>query len=75
MSDLQLIWEDRQKEMCHEYESWQRHLTCFKEIYFCIRVCSESFRKRKNKQFWVQEFSADVEFDKMTRQGGKLGVL
>ena len=46
---------------------------------FCIdqftRVCSGSLRKRKNKQFCVQEFSADREFHELTRQGGKLGVL
>ena len=39
------------------------------------RVCSESLRKRKSKQFCVQEFSADREFHELTRQGGKLGVL
>ena len=46
---------------------------------FCInqftRVCSGSLRKRKNKQFCVQEFSVDREFHEFTRQGGKLGVL
>ena len=35
----------------------------------------ETFRKRKNKQFCVQEFSADREFHELTRQEGKLGVL
>ena len=46
---------------------------------FCInqftRVCSGSLRKRKKKQFFVQEFSADREFHELTRQGSKLDVL
>ena len=39
-------------------------------IYFCIRVCSGSLRKRKNtEQFCVQEFNVDKEFHEMIRQG------
>ena len=34
-----------------------------------------SLRKRKNKQFCVQELSADRAFLELTRQGGKLSVL
>ena len=39
------------------------------------RVCSESLRKRKNKQFCVQEFSAEIEFHGLTQQGSNLDEL
>ena len=42
-------------------------------IYFCIRAWKPS--EGKNKQFGVQEFSADIEFHEMILKGGKLGVL
>ena len=35
-------------------------------------VPNPAIRIRKNKQFCVQEFSADIEFYEMTRRGGKL---
>ncbi len=41
---------------------------------FCICVCSGSFRKRKKKQFFVQEFSADIKFHELTQKGGKQGA-
>ena len=34
----------------------------------------KAFGNVKNKQFCVQEFSADSEFHELTQQGGKLGV-
>ena len=33
------------------------------------RVYSESLRERKNKQFCVQEFSAEIEFHELKQQG------
>ena len=47
---------------------------------FCINQLSHvclgmSLWKHKNKQYCVQEFSADREFHELTRQEGKQGVL
>ena len=45
-----------------------------RKIFMTIRYpfCSESLRKRKHKQFCVQEFSAEIEFHELTQQGSNL---
>ena len=35
----------------------------------------EAFGSVKTSNFYVQEFSTDIEFNELTRQGGKLGVF
>ncbi len=40
-----------------------------------VNIDSEGLRKRKNLQFCVQVYSADIEFQELIREEHKLGVL
>ena len=61
--------------LLHEVLTIARGFKLELKIHFCIRVCSEAFGSVKTSNFCFQEFSEDIEFHEMTRQGGKLGVL